>query len=272
MNDIFLDEYSADAALVKYRRATAGHGISYLLDHDYGSVYRNVLENLAPHACRRDGIRLLEFGCGAGMNLTHVAAMVHRMGIPLAYVLGTDFSAKLIHAARADAAEHLRTTVCERLEFLVARNETIIDDIAAEQHFTSESMLGSFYLIYGVNTFRYCYRIDKENETVRQLFELLAKGGVCVVIDMNARCHLFRSQLKRVGQVQKKEFYIPTLEEYVRPFAAAGFQIVEARNFCWIPHSAGPSLLMACRILTLVLNVVASRYALRSLVVARKPD
>jgi SAM-dependent methyltransferase len=271
MNDIFLDEYSVHAALVRYRRATAGHGISYLLDHDYGSIYRKVLQKPLPNS-GREGVRLLEFGCGAGMNLIHVAAMIHRMGISLDHALGTDFSPTLIQAARADAAEHLKPSVLKKVQFLVARNEVIIDDIAAGRKISSGSLRGSFDVIFGVNTFRYCYRIDRENETARDLFELLSKGGVCVMIDMNAQCRFFRSQLKRACQVQEKQFYIPILEEYVRPFAAAGFQIMEARNFCWIPHSAGPSAVMACRIVSPVLNAVASRYAFRSLVVARKPD
>jgi hypothetical protein len=61
------------------------------------------------------------------------------------------------------------------------------------------------------------------------------------------------------------------LEEYVQPFVACGFEIVEARNFCWVPHSAGRTLTTACQMLTPVFNVLASRYALRSLVIARKP-
>ena len=271
MTDIFLDEYSADAALLKYRGETAGHGISYLLDHDYGDIYRDVLQKRLPESFRQKGVRLLEFGCGAGMNLIHVASMVHQMGIPLDRAYGTDFSEKLIGAARADAAKYLKPATREKVHFAVARNEALIDDLAAGLNTGRESLLASFSMIFGVNTFRYCYRMDKENESARQLFDLLAKGGICVMIDMNAQFRFFRSQLRREEQVQDKQFYIPALEEYARPFADAGFRILDARNFSWMPHSAGPAMVAVCRALAPALNTVASRYALRSLVIAQKP-
>ncbi len=271
MTDIFLNEYTADAAVLKYRGETAGHGISYLLDHDYGTVYRRVLETL-PESFKRKGIRLLEFGCGAGMNLIHVASMVCQMGISLDRAYGTDFSDKLIQTARADATRALTPAARERVEFIVARNEAIIDDMAAGLNVPVNSLRGSFHMIFGVNTFRYCYRIDKENESAAQLFDLLEKGGVCVTIDMNAQFRLFRSQVRGKQPLGEKQFYIPVLEEYVRPFAATGFQISEARNFTWVPHSAGPVLTRVCRALTPVMDAVASRYALRSLVIAKKPQ
>jgi hypothetical protein len=89
---------------------------------------------------------------------------------------------------------------------------------------------------------------------------------------MNAQFRLFRSQWRGKEPLQDKEFYIPVLEEYVRPFKAAGFQILEARNFTWVPHSAGPVLTSVCRMLTPLLNALAPRYALRSLVIAKKPE
>jgi SAM-dependent methyltransferase len=270
-NDIFLDEYSADAALLKYRRATAGHGITYLLEHDYGAIYRRALESHLPDSAKRRGARILEFGCGAGMNLIHVVSMLQKMGLPLDRAYGTDFSDKLLQAARSDAAQALKPEVRDKVGFLTARNELMIGDVAAGLNVRPESLTGLFHMIFGVNTFRYCYRIDKENETASQIFELLDKGGVCVMIDMNAQFRFFRSQLRHREQVQEKQYYIPKLEGYVQPFADAGFQILEARNFSWMPHSAGPALTAACRLLTPALNVVVPRYALRSLVVAKKP-
>jgi len=272
MTDIFLDEYSADAALVKYRAETAGHGIAYLLDHDYGSIYRDVLQNHISEATRRSGLRLLEFGCGAGMNLIHLAGMVERMGMRLDHAYGTDFSERLVQAARRDAATTLKPGTREKVRFEVARNENIISDLAAAVGKPPSAVLGSFHMVFGVNTFRYCYRMDKENESAQQFYELLDRGGVCVMIDMNAQFRFFRSQLKRKEPVQDKQFYIPVLEEYVKPFKAAGFQILDARNFSWMPHSAGPALSMVCRTLAGPLNLLVPRYALRSLVVAKKPS
>jgi len=272
MSDIFLDEYSADEALLKYRPGSAGHGIGYLLDHDYGAIYRKALTDHVPTSLTRKGLRLLEFGCGAGMNLIHVSGMVQRMGLPLESAYGTDFSERLIQAARADAAKTLPAGTREKVEFMVARNEEILNDLAAGRSVPPASLRGSIHMIFGVNTFRYCYRMDKENQSAQQMFDLLDRGGVCVMIDMNAQFRFFRSQLGREEQVQDKQFYIPVLEDYVRPFKAAGFKILDARNFCWVPHSAGPALSAVCRFLTPALNAVAPRYALRSLVVAKKPE
>jgi SAM-dependent methyltransferase len=268
---IFLDEYSADKTILKYRFTTAGHGISYLLEHEYGDIYRKVITQLLPESFRRQGLRILEFGCGAGMNLIHLAATIHRSGIPLVQAYGTDFSDKLIQAARVDAAERLNPEIRDKVKFLVARNEAVIDDLADGLLASPASLRGSLHLIVGVNTFRYCFRIDKENETARQIHELLAPGGVCVNIDMNAQFRFFKSRLLRKEPVQEKQYYIPVLEEYARPFSETGFEIVTAKNFSWMPHSAGPALAAFCKAMTPAFNVVASRYAMRSLVVAQKP-
>ena len=271
MNDIYLEEYTAEEAVQKYGWATAGSGISYLLDHDYGRIYKEVLEKHLPESYKRNGLRLLEFGCGAGMNLIHVASMVGRMGVPLDRAYGTDFSPKLIQAARTDAGNLLTPVVAKKVEFFVARNETIIDDLSSGLGGSRDDLLGSFHFILGVNTFRYGYRLDKENESAQQLFDLLDKGGVCVMIDMNDKFPLFRSKLRGGENLKEKQFYIPSLKEYVRPFTNAGFQILTAKNFCWTPHSASPLLCTVSRIVAPVLNVVVPSYAMRSLVIAKKP-
>jgi hypothetical protein len=37
--DSFFREYTSQDAILKYTKATAGFGISYLLDHDYKAVF-----------------------------------------------------------------------------------------------------------------------------------------------------------------------------------------------------------------------------------------
>ena len=61
-------EYLTHDAILKYTRATAGYGISYLLDHDYKTVYLQALAVL-PQDVKRQGVRILEFGCGGGRGL-----------------------------------------------------------------------------------------------------------------------------------------------------------------------------------------------------------
>jgi len=102
------------------------------------------------------------------------------------------------------------------------------------------------------------------------IFRLLRPGGVVVMIDMNDRFPLFRSHLK--GTVESpEEAYLPTLDEYAKPFEKTGFELMTKDNFCWVPHSAGPALTTICRALTPVLNATVRSRAMRSLVVAKRP-
>src|SRR5207248_10703327 len=95
--DAFFPEYTSQDAILKYTRATAGFGIGYLLDHDYKTIYLNAL-SLLPIEAQQRAIRILEFGCGAGMNLLHLVSSLSRNGIKVVRAIGTDFSPVLIEA------------------------------------------------------------------------------------------------------------------------------------------------------------------------------
>ncbi len=99
----FLDEYSSEEAIKTYTKKTAGEGISYLLDNVYGPIYLDVIGDLLKRVNVSNGLRLLEFGCGGGMNLIHLVNLLakHKIQVELAY--GTDFSKELIDAARIEA-------------------------------------------------------------------------------------------------------------------------------------------------------------------------
>ena len=182
---------------------------------------------------------------------------------------GTDFSPLLVQAAGQEAKAFLSPALAGKLSFHVARNETLVQDLASALP-GAKDLLGSFDLIIGVNTFRYCHRLGKGLACAVDIYRLLRPGGVCVNVDMNNRFPAFRSRLK--GQKQNQaECYLPSLEEYVSPFQTAGFEIIKKGNFCWIPHSAGRALTFCCRLATPLLNLVARGRAMRSLVVACKP-
>ena len=271
--DPFFREYTSPDAITKYTRSTAGFGISYLLDHDYKSVYLEAL-NFLPQPVRERGVRLLEFGCGAGMNLLHLVAMLSREQVKVSKAVGTDFSPVLIEAARREAKSYLPEKEQARVEFGVAKNETLMEDLSSALGTSRPELENSFDLILGVNTIRYCHRGKSERDCARAIFDLLVPGGVCVVIDMNDRFPLFRSALKNRLRNQAKreeECYLPSLEEYARPFVATGFEVLRKEHFCWIPHSSGA---LMCRILSglsPLLDAVAGSRAMRSLVMSRKP-
>jgi SAM-dependent methyltransferase len=264
----FIDEYVSEDAVRKYTTETAGYGISYLLGNDYARIYLEAIDSFLRTSTARP-LRLLEFGCGGGMNIIRLVSLLKEKNIPVECAYGTDFSPRLVQAADQEARAFLPRNLLGKLRFHVARNEKLVDDLVSECC-GDKDLLGSFDLIIGVNTFRYCHRLGKALECAADIYRLLRPGGVCINIDMNNRFPAFRSRLK--GQEQNRaECYLPSIDEYVSPFKRAGFEIVKSGNFCWVPHSAGRALTQCCRLASPLLNAVARSRAMRSLVVARKP-
>jgi SAM-dependent methyltransferase len=266
----FLEEYNSEESIRKYSRQTAGAGISYLLDHEYGRIYLESIERYVPKSRLNTGIRLWEFGCGAGMNLLHLISVLEPRGIKLDFACGTDFSEALIGAARSETNTYFAPNQLNRVRFAVARNEDLIEEGARGLGLRKDGLLGSFDLVFGVNTIRYCHRLKNVDRCVAGISELLRVGGVCVVIDMNRRFPAFRSRLRSWPNRDAEDTFLPSIEEYARPFSSAGFEIVKKKNFCWVPHSAGRSLTTAMKTLTPVLNTLVPSHAMRSLVIAQK--
>jgi SAM-dependent methyltransferase len=269
--DTFFREYSSHGEILKYTKATAGFGINYLLEHDYKTVYLNAL-NFLPWETRKHGIRVLEFGCGGGMNLLHLISMLNSQGISVANAVGTDFSPAMIETARREAKNYLRERDLQNVEFHVAKNERLISDLSVLTTREESTLKNSFHFVLGVNTIRYCHDAKRQRDCVGDIFNLLVPGGVCVVIDMNNRFPLFRSDLKNHFRRQKeKQCYVPSLEEYTEPFVQGGFEVLRSEHFCWVPHSAGGFMTQVLSWMSPVLNKVARSRAMRSLVVSRKP-
>jgi SAM-dependent methyltransferase len=217
---------------------------------------------------------MLEFGCGAGMNLLHLVSVLRKEGVEVERAVGTDFSPVLIETARKEAQSFVADRDAGQLQFFIAKNETLLADLSAALDQTAAALENSFHFVLGVNTIRYCHRAGKQIDCASDIYRLLAPGGVCVVIDMNDRFPAFRSALKnRLSRKvnREDECYLPSLEEYTEPFRQAGFEVVRSKHFCWIPHSAGKLMTGLLRSLTPVLDNVAGSRAMRSLVVAKKP-
>jgi SAM-dependent methyltransferase len=266
----FLDQYTSANEISKYTRTTAGSGINYLLDHDYKAIYLEAL-GLVFRQTRQCGIRILEFGCGGGMNLLNLISVLRSKGIQVTQAIGTDFSPAMVAAAKREAKDYLRERDLRSPEFYVAKNESLISDLASAG-IEKSTLRNSFHFILGVNTIRYCHAAEKEMENARDIFDLLVPGGVCVVIDMNNRFPFFRSDLRnRLRWKKQEQCYVPCLEEYAAPFVKAGFEVLRREHFCWVPHSAGRFMAGLLRTLSPILDAVARSRAMRSLVVARKP-
>jgi SAM-dependent methyltransferase len=265
----FLDEYVSEQAVRKYTTQTAGYGISYLLHHDYARIYLETVKTYlsGPNA---HPLRLLEFGCGGGMNLTRLVSLLNEKQIGVEYAYGTDFSPRLVEAAKEEAQTYLPPELGRKVNFYVAHNERLEEELLKAIG-GNVGRIGNFDLIIGVNTFRYCHRLGKEFECAKDIYRLLRPGGVCVNIDMNNRFPAFRSRLRRSVE-SKEESYLPSLEEYAEPFDKAGFELLRKKTFCWIPHSAGRALTAVCRTATPILDFVGRGRAMRSLVIARKAN
>ena len=265
----FIDEYTSEDAVRKYTTKTAGYGITHLLEKDYARIYLNSVK-CHLRVLPTQPLRLLEFGCGGGMNITRLVSMLAEKGFPVECAYGTDFSPRLVQAAEQEAEEFLPPQLRKKVRFHVARNEELLQDLGSQLGRPSEDLIDFFDLIVGVNTFRYCHRLHKEVDCAGDIYRMLRPGGVCVIIDMNDRFPAFRSRLKGLEQ-DSAECYLPSLEEYARPFEVKGFELIKKEHFCWVPHSAGRTLTLCGRLAGPFLNLVARSRAMRSMVIARKP-
>jgi len=156
------------------------------------------------------------------------------------------------------------------VRFCVASHETMVEQTANALQIRKDDLLGSFDIMVGVNTMRYAHRLNTQRDVVASIRGLLANQGVCIVIDMNAGFPAFRSRFRDRIEKAPLAYYLPSLEEHAAPFTSAGFNVLDKRNFCWIPHSAGSALTKVMRALTPVLNTVVPSHAMRSLVIAQK--
>jgi SAM-dependent methyltransferase len=269
--NVYLEEYSADEAVRRYVSDTAGSGIAYLLERVYGRLYDEQINKLVAQNGEQAAFRILEYGCGAGMNLTWIVRRLLNRGLKLDFACGTDFCPKMLEAARQEASSSIPSTENSKVSFHVVANESLSGGLSKELGRSLEDLQNSFHLIVGVNTFRYCFRLGKQAESAGDIFSLLQPGGCSIMIDMNRSFPFFRTRLRDRLTKPEDQRYLPRLDEYAAVFRKAGFEIETKTNFCWVPHSAGPAMLATLRMLSPVLQAVFSRFAMRSLIIGRKP-
>lgn len=268
--DVYMEEYTRQDIIARYISRSAGVGIAYVLTHVYAPIYLHAIQSLIAASSARKSYRILEYGCGGGMNLLKVMELLQSQGMTVESAFGTDFSKPMIEAAKEEGRRHLPAELMDKVNYLVAANETLLPDLARNTEMTRTELCGTFDFIVGVNTFRYAHRLGKENDCARDIFDLLRPGGYSIMIDMNRLFPFFRSRVRDIVTRPRNEYYLPSLKEYTRPFREVGFAIEESRNFCWIPHSANATLLAVCRTASPILDTFFRPFAMRSLVVAKK--
>jgi len=267
INEAFYTEYTDSKYVRRYVGDTAGEGIAHILDRVYGPLYVEAVNTILKANITSNGFRILEYGCGGGMNLIWILRYLEAKGIDVDLGVGADFSPSMIEAAETEAAAHLSPAMAEKSRFLVAANESIQPDL--DKAMTGE--VGTFHLILGVNTFRYALRLKKAESTAQQLYDLLAPGGVSIMIDMNGRFPFFKSRLPNRLTMSEEQRYLPNLKEYAAPFREAGFTFDTEKCFCWVPHSAGKATVAVSSGLSPVLQTLFGGFAMRCLIVGRKP-
>lgn len=266
----YLEEYSQADAVKRYLNATAGVGISHLLRNIYGPIYQRNVDILEKKFGKK-GWRVLEYGCGGGMNLIHVTKLLGERGIEVERAHGTDFAQAMIDAANREASNYLSPAEQEKVHFSVVANENLSNGLSAELGVPQSDVLNSFHFIFGINTFRYCHRIGKAEQTAKDIFRLLKPGGISMMIDMNNKFPFFRSRKEDLRTKPAEQCVLPTVDEYKGPFERAGFKLLEVKNFCWIPHSASGMTFTITKMLNPLLDVMVPSYAMRTLVIGQKP-
>ena len=98
----FLREYSSNDAIARYVARTAGKGIQYNLNHVYGQLYSEIIDDILADRVEGRTFRVLEYGCDGGMNLIWILQMLMRRKLPLIEAIGSDFSQPIVAAAQKE--------------------------------------------------------------------------------------------------------------------------------------------------------------------------
>jgi SAM-dependent methyltransferase len=278
LRNIYLVEYSQPTVIARYLSDTGVPAFTYLVRTVYTSIYQEIVKTLVSHNPERHGFRILEYGCGGGMNLVQLIRLFQAQGAQLTEAIGTDFSPPMIDAARNEAKQQLSVELNAVTTYVVARHETITRDLASGLGVSLGELQNTFDLILGVNTFRYAHRLKKDETFARELFTLLRPGGYSIMIDMNRGFRFVGSHAHDLCTRAKQRYYIPSVRQYSGPFLKAGFLITRARTFygltrlaSWVPASAEVPLHSLFWALRSALDTYLSPFARHALLIAKKP-
>ena len=81
------------------------------------------------------------------MHLIHLNSILRGRGIKLEREIGSDFSPVLIDHAKREARTYLRGDDQRKIDFHIAKNETLIQDLAAATGLNRSRLAGSVSLI-----------------------------------------------------------------------------------------------------------------------------
>src|SRR5262249_44729078 len=96
--EVYLQEYTRQDIIERYIRQSAGSGIAYALAHVYAPVYLRIFRRCIAECPKEHRFRILEYGCGGGMNLLKLVELLQSQGAQLDRAYGTDFSPPMVDA------------------------------------------------------------------------------------------------------------------------------------------------------------------------------
>ena len=102
----------------------------------------------------------------------------------------------MVESAKKEAKIHLAKENTNKIHFFVASNENLHNELSEALRTETETIANSFHLIFGVNTFRYCHRLKKSKECSNIIYDMLVKGGNCIMIEMNNKYPFYLSRVK----------------------------------------------------------------------------
>ncbi|HTX18554.1 MAG TPA: class I SAM-dependent methyltransferase [Bacteroidota bacterium] len=160
---------------------------------------RNSQAGLVQSLGLKEGVRLLDVGCGTGWALRRAAEAVNNNGL----FYGVDLSPKMIERAR----ENFRGR--ENFEFAVANAESI----PLEEN--------SFDIIICTNSFHHYYHPDK---ALREFHRILKPSGKVYVLDPTADSFVVRIFDKVMKFMEPEHVKLYSTKEFRRLFEGAGFK------------------------------------------------
>ncbi len=91
--DVYMQEYTRDDIIARYISDSAGDGYRVHLHHVYAPTYLRAIRELISSRPKGHKFRVMEYGCGGGMNLLRIAELLRSEGAALESGYGAGFFA-----------------------------------------------------------------------------------------------------------------------------------------------------------------------------------
>jgi len=155
----------------------------YGIDFDHSPAAKTfvgeVLKKVVPHFKQRDGLKILDCGCGTGAWLAYLHAELTRAGLAQLRLCGFDFSERMVDVART------------RLHGLAAASDIRCGNILEQASYRFDGLRDGFDLIFTYDVVQQLPRA-RQGECCGLIADALAPDGVALVFDNDAESRFGR--------------------------------------------------------------------------------